>query len=348
MKKLILLVVLTVFLVGCSGSEQIKQSTPTPTPTVTPLPAPTGVSPQPTPAIPSPTLTPTATTQTPSPTPFQPSPTPTPLMFGVKYKVTVVKVIDGDTIDVRFENGEIERVRMLGIDTPETTADKNKVGEYDGITDLDCLAAWGKKAKQFSKQLEGKQAYIEFDSTAGLRGYYGRLLAYVYTDSVDFTAELVKLGYARVYEEGECKKEAEYLKYQEQAYNEKRGLWSCLTSSSPKPTPTSTAVVIKTAHYDACGDKSDSECLNDEFVVLENKGDTVNLQDWILSDEANHRYTFPNFNFESGATVTIHTGFGVDNQTDLYWNSGKPIWNNDHDTAYLYDPQGNLVDEFSW
>ncbi|RLI81783.1 hypothetical protein DRP07_06645, partial [Archaeoglobales archaeon] len=174
MKKLILLVVLTIFLVGCSGSEQIKQPTPTPTPTITPLPVPTGVSPQPTPAIPSPTFTPAATTQTPSPTPFQPSPTPTPLIFGVKYKVTVVKVVDGDTIDVRFENGEVERVRMLGVDTPETTAERNKPNEYDGIADLECLAAWGKKAKQFSKQLEGKQAYIEFDSTAGLRGYYGR------------------------------------------------------------------------------------------------------------------------------------------------------------------------------
>ncbi|WP_198362258.1 hypothetical protein [Thermococcus profundus] len=33
---------------------------------------------------------------------------------------------------------------------------------------------------------------------------------------------------------------------------------------------------------------------------------------------------------------------------DLYWGSGRAIWNNDHDTAYLYNSQGELVDEFSW
>ncbi len=172
--------------------------------------------------------------------------------------VKVVKVIDGDTIDIQFKNGTIERVRMLGVDTPETTAEKNKIGEYDGITDLECLAMWGKKAKEFTEQLEGKEVIIEFDNIAGTRGYYGRLLAYVYfKNTTDFTAELVKRGYARVYVEGECKKETEYLKYQEQAFNQRIGLWSCLNTAS------STAVVIQTVHYDACGDADDRECLNE-------------------------------------------------------------------------------------
>jgi len=176
-----------------------------------------------------PTLTPTYTI-TPTPTPFK-------LQYGVKYKVKVVYVVDGDTIDVILPDGTEERVRMLGVDTPETTASKNKAYEYDDITDLECLEYWGLEAKDFAKsKLEGKYAYIEFDPIAGMRGYYGRLLAYVYYDSTDFTAELVKKGYARVYEEGKCQKESEYLSYQSTAMEENLGLWSCRVEATPTPT----------------------------------------------------------------------------------------------------------------
>jgi len=48
------------------------------------------------------------------------------------------------------------------------------------------------------------------------------------------------------------------------------------------------------------------------------------------------------------ATVTIYTGSGVDTQDKLYWGSNSPIWNNDHDTAYLKDNEGNLVDSWRW
>lgn len=158
----------------------------------------------------------------------------------MKYEVEVVSVIDGDTIDVILPDGTQERVRMLCVDTPETTAENNKPYEYDSITDLDCLAEWGQEAKQFTKSwLEGKTVSIEFDETAGMRGYYGRLLAYVYVDGTDFTAELVKRGYARVYEEGECKKEAEYLKYQQSAMQSGTGLWSCGLVASTTATTTS-------------------------------------------------------------------------------------------------------------
>lgn len=128
---------------------------------------------------------------------------------------------------------------MLCVDTPEKNAEDNEPYEYDDITDLECLADYGLMAKKFTEQLLGEEVYIEFDETAGLRGYYGRLLAYVYVDSTDFTAELVKRGYARVYEEGECKKKAEYLSYQEEAMQSNLKLWSC-RSTTPTTTTTST------------------------------------------------------------------------------------------------------------
>lgn len=78
--------------------------------------------------------------------------------------------------------------------------------------------------------------------------------------------------------------------------------------------------------------------LNDEYVVLKNTGNSnINLEGWTLEDEADHTYTFPNFNLDAGSTVTIHTGSGDDTSTDLYWGSGTTVWNNAGDTTYLND-----------
>lgn len=265
------------------------------------------------------------------------------LEFGVKYSSKVISIVDGDTIDVSIL-GRIERVRLLGIDSPETIANENKPYEFDGITDLQCLASWGIKAKQFALgNLLDRDVYIEFDEFAGFKDYYGRLLAYIYLENfTDFNAELVKLGYARVYVEGDFAKEKEYLKYQQQAINASLGLWSC-----KEGLPTSGDVRIIYVHYDAYGD--DNYNLNDEYVVIKNFDSIpINLAGWALKDQIGHTYVFPQFIIQPGASVKIHSGCGIDKITDLYWCSQRAIWNNDHDTAYLYDSYGNLVYYYWW
>ena len=262
--------------------------------------------------------------------------------YGIKYEVHVTDVLDGDTFDAIFPDGDVERVRILGVDTPEKSASDNKPNEYDGITDLECLAYWGMKAKYFAEEwIEGKDVYIEFDSIAGFKGYYERWLCYVYLENgTDFNAELVKRGYARVYEEGECSKEEYYLSLQQQAMENRTGLWSCMAGGE--------GVAIASVHYDAEGD--DRYNLNDEYVVIKNYGnEVVDMTGWTLSDEANNVYTFPS-DFVLGATakVTVYSGVGNNTQDKLYWGSNVPIWNNDHDTAYLKDAEGNLVDEWGW
>ncbi len=124
-------------------------------------------------------------------------------------------------------SGQILKVRLLGVDTPEKIAEKNKPYEYNAITNLTYLAEWGLNAKDFAyTMLYNKTVYIEFDEVAGLKGYYGRYLAYVYLENLtDFNALLVKEGYARVYTEGECKKEDYYLQLEEMAKANKTGLW---------------------------------------------------------------------------------------------------------------------------
>lgn len=97
----------------------------------------------------------------------------------------VVRVVDGDTIRVRLAGTE-ERVRYIGVDTPETV----KPG-----TPVQC---YGKAASAFNKRLlSGRRVRLVFD--AEHRDRYGRLLAYVYRqpDGLFVNAELVRRGYAQ-------------------------------------------------------------------------------------------------------------------------------------------------------
>ncbi|WP_435320807.1 DUF4350 domain-containing protein [Haloarchaeobius sp. TZWSO28] len=105
---------------------------------------------------------------------------------------------------------------------------------------------------------------------------------------------------------------------------------------------TSDGIVVKNVHEDAAG--TDSENLNDEYVVFENAGSSaVDMTDYVCEDEAAHDYTFPSFTLDAGATVTLHTGIGTDTSTDLYWGRGSSVWNNSGDTVYLFDASGNTV-----
>ena len=124
-------------------------------------------------------------------------------------------------------------------------------------------------------------------------------------------------------------------------------IWNQSEGSEPAPPLPQSDVVIDLVNYDAPGD--DTYNLNGEYVVIRNKGTIdVNLAGWKLKDVANHVYTFPAFTLLAGQTVTVYTGSGTNTENSLYWGSSTPIWNNDHDTAYLYDQIGELVDQKSW
>ena len=142
-------------------------------------------------------------------------------------KAYVVRIIDGDTIDVILEDGSEERVRLLGVDTPETYG-KNKPYEYGDITDTTCLKGWGNKATEFARGiLQEQNVILVSDTQAGERGFYGRLLAYVVADNRDIGELLITNGYARVYVEGDSSREEEYLKLQAEAQGRFTGLWRC-------------------------------------------------------------------------------------------------------------------------
>jgi micrococcal nuclease len=97
--------------------------------------------------------------------------------------VSVIRAVDGDTIEVRLD-GHREDVRYIGVDTPETV----KPG-----TPVQCF---GPRASRFQHRLvEGRRLHLVFGVER--RDIYGRLLAYAYIGHRFLNAELVRRGLAR-------------------------------------------------------------------------------------------------------------------------------------------------------
>jgi micrococcal nuclease len=134
--------------------------------------------------------------------------------------VKVTRVVDGDTIIVDL-NGVEERVRLIGIDTPESV-------HPDASRNL----PEGKVAFEFTKsRLEGKEVKLEFDVQE--RDQYGRLLAYVYIDGAMFNKTLLSEGYARIATYPPNVKYVEdFTAIQKQAREGNKGLWSEETFNS--------------------------------------------------------------------------------------------------------------------
>jgi len=128
----------------------------------------------------------------------------------------VVEVIDGDTIKVDIE-GEIETVRLVGLDTPEIAHPGNPQDDY-----------FGPEAARYARQLlENQLVYLIPEPMQSNRDKYNRLLRYVFLeDGTLINAKLVAEGYAYnyIYEPFQFMKQFDYL--EKQAKENKLGLWS--------------------------------------------------------------------------------------------------------------------------
>ncbi len=131
----------------------------------------------------------------------------------------VVDVINGDTIEILLADGTREKVRYIGVDTPETRHPRKG---------LECF---GKEATAFNKSLVlGKRVWLELDAQE--RDRYGRLLAYVWLDPQKqrmANALLLAEGYAQISTIPPNVKYAElFQKLQREATSNHKGLWgSC-------------------------------------------------------------------------------------------------------------------------
>lgn len=244
-------------------------------------------------------------------------------------RVTLASVTDGDTVRVRFTNGAVEKVRLVGINTPET-------GE--------CYA--GEATQALTGLLTGTGFTMTTDVSD--RDRYDRLLRYLWLDDGTFVNEaMVAGGFALA---GDYPPDSRYAGQlaaaQQRAEASGLGLWA------PDACGPATAgdLQITFIEYDAPG--NDHENLNGEWVEITNRGTaTETMSSWVLKDEsASHRYTFPSgFTLDAGSSVRVFTGCGSDTSRSLYWcNDAGAVWNNGGDTGFLLDPSGNLVDRFGY
>lgn len=128
----------------------------------------------------------------------------------------VIHVVDGDTVDVLF-HGERTRLRLIGLDTPETV---------DPYKPVQCF---GIEASNEAKQLlDGQSVRVELDPSQGTLDKYGRTLAYIYLpDGTLFNELMIAEGYGREYTyRTPYKYQAAFRAAQAEARSTQRGLWA--------------------------------------------------------------------------------------------------------------------------
>jgi len=253
---------------------------------------------------------------------------------GAGMQSAVVRAVnDGDTIALDREILGLSRVRYTGIDTPELTPA------------VECFATEATDAN--AGLVGGQRVWLELDSRT--LDNVGRLLAYVRTSpslAIDAMVNyrLLLDGYATIFKvEENWRYVDQFRDAQLDAAQNRRGMWSW------------------------CGDYAGADILiaaiqywsDDEFVVVLNRGDQdVSLAEWTLSDDAGHTFTFPGtYDIQSWSPIVgislstrvVHSGPG-DAQTlgnDLEWTDSH-VWNEDGDTAYLRNAQGEIVHVYTY
>jgi len=146
----------------------------------------------------------------------------------------VVKIVSGDTIHV-FVNGDVERVRYIGVASPGPGDGGPQSGDPQG-----------REALQFNRGLtNAKNVRLELDVQE--RDPEGRLLAYVWLGDVMVNAELIAHGFGQVVTGGpNVRYQDELLRRQEQARAAKLGIWKT-AGPAPAPAKGPSAAAPKTA-----------------------------------------------------------------------------------------------------
>lgn len=135
---------------------------------------------------------------------------------------SVSRFVDGDTVVVKM-NGVDQKIRLIGVDTPET---------HKPNTPVQC---YGPAAAAYTKsQLAGVKFRLVSDSQSTNYDRYGRLLRYiVLTDGTNFNKQLIANGYGFYYPYFPFDKSDEFAAAQQAAQDSTKGVWG-----NCKPTPT--------------------------------------------------------------------------------------------------------------
>lgn len=135
---------------------------------------------------------------------------------------TVVHVTDGDTVRVQFDDGRVETVRLIGIDTPEVVDPRKPV------------QCFGREASAHAHEmLDGQTVGVELDPSQGERDRYGRTLAYLYLpDGTNVAEQMIRDGYGHEYTYNRPYLYRDQFRAAEKSARESgAGLWATTTCS---------------------------------------------------------------------------------------------------------------------
>ena len=126
-------------------------------------------------------------------------------IFSEEYEAIVLKVIDGDTIYIKSDNGR-KKVRLRHIDAPEIKQ------------------SYGEQAKNFlDNELDGKRIIVNSDYKDKFGRDIGDIFVYNKNQAVYINAKLIKSGNAWVYKS--YRKNSYLMNLENFAKNNKLGLW---------------------------------------------------------------------------------------------------------------------------
>ena len=272
--------------------------------------------------------------------------------------VRVTRIVDGDTFVVNF-SGQKEKVRLIGIDTPETVHPHKLIQKY------------GLQASSFAKKhLLGKTVTLKYDETK--RDKYGRILAYVYLhDGSMFNKNLLLEGYAWAYLRFPFKHREEFIRAEQLAQKQQKGIWKqtdkikdiletiLQEKEEQSKEKTEELVEQETENEETAAENMEenfqvfdfstiqiSEIYpntvegdrENEWIEIKNLGaEDVNLAGWSLDDEipkGSRPYFF------TGSTIIPARGFLL-----AYSKQTKLALNNDGDTVNLINPYGVIQDK---
>ncbi len=144
-------------------------------------------------------------------------PVPAPFEYGVvdDGAYEVVRVIDGDTIEVDYD-GQYETVRIIGIDAPETAHNER------------ALECFGVEARtHLTSLLEGEVVRLQVDESQDRRDRHQRLLRHVFVGEDNIAQLLLSGGYVYEYTHTEAYEyRLDYLDAETEAREDSRGLWA--------------------------------------------------------------------------------------------------------------------------
>ncbi len=228
-------------------------------------------------------------------------------------QATVMRVIDGDTIEVLLEKGQLRKtVRLRGIDAPEVA------------TFIHAAQPMSNEAKKLLGSLTiNKNIELQFDTE--FHDLYGRTLAYVHLgDGTDVQKQLLEEGVVRVIGSIPFSRRADYELSEAEAKKQRRGLWkdeASISSKSPAESQKMDVSIMSPVedlppavrfHEIYPSPKKDEK----EWVELFNEGDIVaDLAGWKVSEEVNgkeHRWVLPvGTTLAPGHLIGLRVGTGA-------------------------------------